>query len=165
MAKLSLQWEKKHERKAKASSSSSFLPVMPVPLRQLPFLAGSDVVTTTLSLSVCAVTYSASAPVVATAPFVAMVDVTPVEPDCEWCHVVLPEERAKMLAAFEDLWAARKRSSHPGPSSAPSLVTPPVPPLAVLAPHSIGCSSGCRCCCVFRHSIFPLGCVFSLFSL
>ena len=55
--KLSLQREKKHERKAKASSSfsslSGFLPSMLVPLYQL--LSSADIVTTTPSSLVCAV--------------------------------------------------------------------------------------------------------------
>ena len=79
MAKLSLQWGKKHERKA--SSSSDFSPVMPVPLYQLPSPAGSGVVMTTPSSLVCAMMFLVSVLVVSTAPFVALVDVTPVELD------------------------------------------------------------------------------------
>ena len=65
MTRLSLQQEKKHERKAKASSSSfsGFSPSMPVPLCQLPLSAGTGVVTTTPSSSVCVVFFSAATPV------------------------------------------------------------------------------------------------------
>ena len=56
------------------------------------------------------------------------------EPNHKWRRVESPEERAKMLVAFEDIWAAWKRSSPcPGLSSFLLLVTPPMPPLAVLA--------------------------------
>ena len=46
MAKLSLQREKKCERKASSSSFSGFSFSMPVPLCQLPLSAGTSVVTT-----------------------------------------------------------------------------------------------------------------------
>ena len=64
--------------------------------------------------------------------FVALVVVALLEPDRKQRRIESPVERAKMLAAFEDRWAARKRSSpRPGLSL---LVTPLVPPSAVLAP-------------------------------
>ena len=104
MAKLSLQQEKKHERKAEASSTSSsfsgFSPAMHVPLCQLPSPAGSGAVMTTPSSSVCAVTYSVPTPVIFTASFIAPVDVTPVNPDRKRCHLESPEEHAKMFLAF-----------------------------------------------------------------
>ena len=134
MAKLSVQREQKHERKAKASSSfssfSGFSPAMPVPLCQLPSPSGSGVVTTTHSLTVCSVTFLAAAPVVSSAPFVAPLEVAPVEPDRKQRHVDLPQDRAAMLAAFEYLWANRRCSDqHPSPcpglSLAPSPGSPP----------------------------------------
>ena len=74
MHKFSLQWKKKHEWKAKASSSSSsfldFSPSMLVPLCQMPLSAGGGVVTTTHSSTACPVTFSAADPIVSTAPFV-----------------------------------------------------------------------------------------------
>ena len=58
----SVQHEKKKERKAKASSSSSFIsgfsPSVPVPLCSLPFPLRSSVVATTLSSAACVITYS-----------------------------------------------------------------------------------------------------------
>ena len=102
-----------HKRKAKASSSSfsfsRFLPSMLVSLCQLLSSAGSGVVTTTLSLSACVVTYSATAPVVSAAPFVVPVEVTPVEPGHKQSRVESTEGRYKMMDAFENLWAARRR--------------------------------------------------------
>ena len=124
-------------RKAKASSSSfsDFLPSMPVPLCQLPSPAGSDVVTTTPSSSVCVVTYSATTSVISAALFIAPADATPVEPGHKQRHIE-SLEHAKMLAAFEDFWAARRHSSPcPGPATALPLVTPPVPLLAVPFHH------------------------------
>ena len=55
LAKLSLQREKRRERKAEASSSSfsGFSPSMPVPLCRLLSSAGTGVVMTILSSSVC----------------------------------------------------------------------------------------------------------------
>ena len=95
MHKLSLQREKKHERKAKASSTSSsflgFLPAMPVPPCQLLLSAGAGGVTTIPSSSVCSVTFLATALVVSAAPFVPSVDVTPMVPGCKWCRVVSEE--------------------------------------------------------------------------
>ena len=66
MHKFSLQWEKKRERKAKASSSSflSFSPLMLVPLWQLLSSAGAGVVTTTPLSTAFAVTFLAAAPFV-----------------------------------------------------------------------------------------------------
>ena len=127
---------KKCERKAKASSSSlsGFSPSMPVPLCQLPLCAETSVVTTAPSSSVCAVTFSAAAPAISAAPFVPPMDVTPVEPSRKWSRVDSLQERAKMLATFEELWASdQSLSPSSGPSSAPPLplVTPPT---AVPAP-------------------------------
>ena len=102
MTRLSLQREKKHERKAKASSSSSsylgFSPFMPVPLCQLTLSAGTSMVATTLSSSVCVVTYSATAPVVSAATFVLSMDLTPVEPSHKRRLFNSPREKAKMLS-------------------------------------------------------------------
>ena len=101
VAKLLLHQEKKRERKVKASSPSSsfsgFSSIMPVPLCQLPSPSDSGIVMTTPSSSVCAVTYSASALIVSTAPLFAPLDVTPVEQDHKWHRVESPVERAKML--------------------------------------------------------------------
>ena len=71
--KLSLQCERKKERKTKLSSSSfsGFSPSMLVPLGQLPSLAGSRVVATSASsFAVCATTYELVGPAVTTAPIV-----------------------------------------------------------------------------------------------
>ena len=135
MIKLSLQYEKKCKRNAKASSSSfsGFLPSMLVPLCQLPSPAGTGVKPTTPSSTACAVTHAASAP----ALFVLPVDATLVEPGCKRCRVESPREWVEMPAAFEDIWASGRCSSPcPGPLSASQmwLVTLPVPPLAVPAP-------------------------------
>ena len=130
--KLSLQRERKKERKTMSSFSSfpGFSPSMPVPLGQLPSFAGSGVVTTSPSAStVCAVTFSVAGPVVAATPFVPPSDVTSVEPSRKRCHVEDLRERERMLAEFEDFWASGKSFSlQPGLSSAsqPLLVTPPV---------------------------------------
>ena len=104
-----MQWEKKRERKAKVSSSSSsfsgFSPSMPVPLGQLPSSLGSVVVTTTPSAClVCMVSITAAATNVSSTPFVPPADVTPVEPSCKLCRVECTREKEKMLATFEDLW-------------------------------------------------------------
>ena len=104
MAKLLVQREKKHERMAKASSSSFssffFLKCLS-PLCQLSSPSGSGIVTITPLLSVCVVTYLTSAPVISAAPFVAPLDVMSEEPTAS--SIVRYEERAKMLAAFEDI--------------------------------------------------------------
>ena len=88
LAKLSAQHEKKHERKGKVYSSSSsflgFFPSMPVPLCNLPSPVCSGIVTTTLSLAACSVTYSAATPIVSAAPFVPLSDVMPLEPSRKW---------------------------------------------------------------------------------
>ena len=97
---------------------------------------------TTPSSSVCVVNYLASAYVVSTTPFVAPLDVTPVEPDRKWRCIELSEEQAKLLAAFEDIWAAQRRSPHLGPSSFLSVVTPPVPPSVILALVSLAAVAG-----------------------
>ena len=144
MNKLSMQWEKKREQKAKASfSSSSFSglsPSMPVTLCQLPSSVGSCVVTTTPpTSSECMVTVTAAAQIVSTAPFMPPADVTPVERSRKRRRVESVREREKMLAAFEDLWACGKFfSSHPGPSSAsqPPLVTLPIA-VAVPIPFAV----------------------------
>ena len=116
MDKLSLQWEKKRERKAKASSSSlsGFSPSMPVPLGQLQSSVGSDMVTTTSSSLVCAVTFSTAASIVSATLFVSPAGVTSVELSRKRRRVEFPREREKMLAAFEELWASG-RSSSPRP--------------------------------------------------
>ena len=94
MAKLSVQREKKRERKAKASSSSfsGFFLAMLVPLCQLPSPVGSGVMMTTPLLTVCPVSFSACAPVVSTIPFVPPLEVTPVEPDRKRHRVESPED-------------------------------------------------------------------------
>ena len=109
MHKVSLQWKKKHERKAKASSSSfsDFSPSMLVSLCQMPLSAGGGVVTTTHSSTACPVTFSAANPIVSTAPFVPPVDVTSVELCRKQHHVESLREKARMFAAFEDIWASR----------------------------------------------------------
>ena len=163
MHKLSLQ----RERKTKASSSSSFsgfLPLMRVPLCRLPSPAGTGVVTTTPLSVVCAVTFSAAAPIVSAAPFVPPVDITSVEPSCKQHRVDSLRKKASMLAVSEDIWASGQ-SFAPllGPSSAPQpqLVTPPAVPTSVPA-----CGSRCgldrSCGCFFnplRH-VFPFGRIF-----
>ena len=100
-------WEKKRERKAKAFCSSSpflgFLPVLPVPLGQLPSL-GFVVITMTLSVSlVYVVLVTTAAPIVSALLFVPSADVTPVETNCKLCRVECPRKKEKVLAAFEDL--------------------------------------------------------------
>ena len=104
---------------------------MAVPLCQLPSPVCTAIVTTKFPLSMCSVTYSAAAPVVSAAPFAPPIEVTPVEPVRKQRCEDSSEDRQNMLATFEELWAARKRSSrHPSTrldlSSAPSAVTPPV---------------------------------------
>ena len=136
--KLSWQRETRRERKDKASSSSfsGFSPLMPVRLCQRPSSAGAGVVTTTPSTA-CAVTFSTATPVVSAAPFVLPVDVSPVEPGRKQDRVDSPGERAKILAAFKDIWPySWSLSPLLGLLSAPqpSLVSAPVPPPAVLAP-------------------------------
>ena len=111
------------------TSSSSFLPSMPVPLCQLQSSAGTGVVTMTPSSLVCAVTFSATVPVVSTTLFVPSVDVTSVEPSLIRCRVDFPWEKTKMLAAFEELWVSGQSLLQClGPSSPPQppLMTPPV---------------------------------------
>ena len=111
MNKMSAQHEKKHERKAKASSSSflGFSPAMPVPLCQLLSPVGSGVVTTAPSSTVCSVTFSAVVPVISAAPFVPPLEVMPVERNCKRHCVETPEGQAKMLTASEEFWASWKR--------------------------------------------------------
>ena len=75
--------------------------------------------TTTPSSSICAVTFSDTAPMVSTATFVPPVDVTPTEPGRKRRHVESLREKVKMLATFEELWASGQSfSPHSGPSSA-----------------------------------------------
>ena len=158
MTKLSLQLEKKNKSKAKAYSSSSlfqtFRPQCQFLLCRLPSSAGTGVVMTTPSLLVCAVTFSAAAPVVSTAPFVSPVDVTLVKPSRKRCRLDSPREKAKMLAAFEELWASdHSFSPHSDPSSAPQppLVTPavdvpaPVPPVVPVAVSVISAAASSAC--------------------
>ena len=67
--KLSLQCERKKERKTKSSSSSfsSFSPSMPVPLEQMSFV-DLEIITISASLAaVCAVTLAVTGPSVTTA--------------------------------------------------------------------------------------------------
>ena len=138
MHELLLQREKKHIRKAKAYSSSFsffFCPRCQLPC-QLPSPAGAGVVTTTPSSTVCALTFSAAAPVVFAALFFLPMDVTPLEPGSKQCRIESPREKARMLATFEDIWASGQLFSPLlGPLSAlqPLLVTPPVPLPTVLA--------------------------------
>ena len=90
--------------------------------------------TTSPSSSAYAVTFSVTAPVVSTAPFVPPVDITPVEPGHKQHRVKSLREKANLLAAFEELWAScQSLSVRPGLSSAPKppLVTLPV---AITAP-------------------------------
>ena len=59
-----------------------------------------------------------------------------------------------MLATFENIWAARQYlSPYPGPSTAPLLVAPPVPPLAAQAPVPLTAVpvAGANCNSVFCH--------------
>ena len=97
MHKLSLQREKKCERKAMASSlplffSSGFSSLMLIPLCRLPSFAGAGVVMTTPSPMARAVTFLAAAPVVSAASFVPPVDITLVEPGCKRRLVKSPRE-------------------------------------------------------------------------
>ena len=136
--KLLLQREKKHDRKAKASSSSfsGFLPSMPEHLCQLPSFAGTGVVTTTPSSMVCGDLLDCCSSCLRCSVCAAC--------GCYSCGAGLQakscgiaEKRAKMLAAFEDIWTSSVCSSpHPGLPTAtqPPLVTQPVPLPAVPAP-------------------------------
>ena len=58
---------------------------MPLPLCQLPSPAGTGVVTTTPSLTACAVTFLVAALIVSAAPFVLPVNITPVEQGRKLC--------------------------------------------------------------------------------
>ena len=59
---------------------------MPVPLGQLLLSLGSGLMTMITS-SVCAVIFSATAPVLSAALFVSPAGVTPVESSRKWCRV------------------------------------------------------------------------------
>ena len=85
----------------------------------------------------CVATLSGAAPVVSSAPVVLPMDVSPVEPGRKQCHIEFLGERARMFAAFEDIWASvGSFSMLPGPSSAPRLllVNPLVLRLSIPAP-------------------------------
>ena len=111
MANLSVQPEK--ERKAKASSSSSFLGFyasVPVPLCQFPSPVGTNVVMTTLLSAACAVTFSAALPIISAAHYVLLYDVMPLEPSCKH-HMedsTSSAEGLEMLVGFEKVWVACK---------------------------------------------------------
>ena len=112
--KLSLQCERKKDRKTKSSSSSSFSGFSfstLVPLGQLPSPAGSGVVTTlAFSCVICVVMYAVAGPAVTAAPIVLMPSVMPVEPSLKLRCVTDPKERELMMLHFEDWWASRKSS-------------------------------------------------------
>ena len=83
----------------------------------------------TPSSLVCAVTLLAAVPVVSAAPFVPPMGMTLVEPSHKRRRVDFAQDKVKMLAAFEELWASSQSFSlRSGQSSAPPppLVTPPV---------------------------------------
>ena len=124
MDKLSLQWGK------------GFLPSMPVPPDQLPSSVGSGVVTTTSSSSVCVVTFLATASVISATLFVSLAGITPVKPGRKRRLVESPREREKMLAAFEELWASGRSSSHRSSQSAAPQPLMVMPPVAVPTPVS-----------------------------
>ena len=89
----------------------------------------------------CAVTFSAAAPIVSTTQFVPSVDVTPVEPGRKLRRLESPREKAKILTAFEELWASSQ-------SFLPHLVPPsaPQPPLVtplVVIPVAVSVASAC----------------------
>ena len=102
--------KKKHERKAKASSSSfsGIFPSMPVPFCSLPSPVCTGVVTKSSSSMVHSVIYSTTTPMVLSAPFVLPLDVTPAEPSCKRNCEGSSEDHLEMLAAFEKVWAAHK---------------------------------------------------------
>ena len=84
---------------------------MPVPLYNLPSQVCTGLVTTALSSSVCSVTHSAATPVVSSTPFAPHLNVMPTEPLRKWCRLDLSEDRRQMLAAFKEVWVARKHLS------------------------------------------------------
>ena len=55
--------------------------------------------------SVCLVMYSAAAPVISTAPFVPLLEVTLVELASKRCHEESSDDYQEMLTTFEELWA------------------------------------------------------------
>ena len=84
---------------------------MPVPLCNLPSPVCTNVVMMSFSSTVCLATYLAATPVVSSAPFASPLDVMPVETLHRRHWVESLEDHIEMLAAFEKVWAAHKRSS------------------------------------------------------
>ena len=135
MVKLSVQHERKKERKAKSSSYSSlsgFSPTMPVLLSQLASTSGV-ISTSTSSAPVCSVTYAVAGPAVSAVLLPSAVAV--VEQPREQKRVKDPAEQANCWESFQDWWASRRSTPSTGKSSAmrPLLVTPPVDPGSSLA--------------------------------
>ena len=113
--KLSLQCERKRERKAKSSSFSSFSPSVSVPLGQLSSADSAS------SAAVCAMMFTVAVPAVTTAPVTSTPAVMVTEHPCKSRRVTDPKEWELMFVNFEDWWASGRSTQRLGLSSASLL--------------------------------------------
>ena len=127
------------------------LPLMPVPLGQLPSSVGSGVVTTAPSSLVCVVTFSAAAPVVFAVTFVSPADFTP-EPGRKQCWVISSRERSRRCSPLSKIYGLQD-SLFPRAQVRPLLPSHCWLHLLLLSQFPSHCG--------FGHSFGPLGLVFS----
>ena len=114
--KLSVQPEKKKERKVKSSSSSfsCFSLVKPVPLSQISSATGA-ISTLAPSTNVCGVTYAVAGPAISAVQSTLAVAV--VEQPRKRKQLTDPAERSLAWENFQDWWASGRSTPSMGTSS------------------------------------------------